>query len=356
MSLPSKRTTRILPPPPPSPLLCVMLCGLSILFSGCRQNPQTFTTKEGQILHKVIMQTDWYAQPEHGGFYNALIKGFYKEAGLDMEIRQGGPASVGTERVATGKVHFSLSSTDQIMIFVEQKLPLLSVYAYMQRSPQAILLHRDNPVNRWKDLDGKTIMVAPGASWTKLLQKKYGIQFGTIPLDMGMGRFLTDKDFIQQCFVTNEPYFIAQKGVKSKTMLIADSGFNPYRVVFTDQQFAREYPELVSAFVAASMRGWLDYVENAPAETNAELLRLNPANTPEFVEYAIGAMRDYQLVSGNPEEGEFHARVSRKRLQRNMRDMVNIGVLKKQLPMASYHSNEFLPRETQKAIALADAE
>jgi len=338
------------------PVFCLLLSCLSFHFSGCRQNPQATTTKEGRILHKIIMQTDWYAQPEHGGFYNALIKGFYEENGLDVEIRQGGPASVGTERVATGKVHFSLSSTDQIMIFVDQGLPLIVVYAYMQRSPQAVLLHEDSPVNTWKDLDGKNIMVAPGASWTYLLQKKYDIQFGIIPLDMGMGRFLTDKDFIQQCFVTNEPYFIAKKGVKAKTMLIADSGFNPYRVVFTDQQFAREYPELVSAFVAASMRGWLDYVENVPAETNAELLRLNPANTPEFVEYAIGAMRDYQLVSGNPELGEFHARVSPLRMQRNMRDMVEIGVLEKPLPMASYLSNEFLPPETQKAIARAEAE
>ncbi len=340
---------------PPS-VFFFLLCGLSLFFSGCRQNPKKIATKEGRILHKVILQTDWYAQPEHGGFYNALIKGFYQEEGLDVEIRQGGPASVGTERVATGKVQFSLSSTDQIMIFVEQKLPLLVVYAYMQRSPQAILLHRDNPIHKWQDLDGKTIMVSPGASWTKLLQKKYNIQFNTIPLDMGMGRFLMDTEFIQQCFVTNEPYFIEQKGVNSKTMLIADSGFDPYRVVFTDQQFAREFPELVSAFVAASMRGWVDYIENAPAETNAELLRLNPANTPDFVNYAITAMRDNRLVSGNPEAGEFHARVSQKRLQRNMRDIVEIGALEKSMPMAAYISEEFLPPETRKAIAQAESE
>ncbi len=350
MSPRSKPTIRRLP----ALSLGILLC-LSVLhFSGCRQNPQATTTKDGRTLHKVILQTDWYAQPEHGGFYNALIKGFYEEEGLDMEIRQGGPASVSTERVATGKVHFSLSSTDQIMIFVDQGLPLIAVYAYMQKSPQAILLHQDNPVNTWQDLDGKSIMAAPGGSWTKVLPKKFGIQFANIPLDMGMGRFLTDKDFIQQCFITNEPYFIARKGVQAKTMLIADSGFDPYRVVFTDYRFAREYPELVSAFVAASIRGWLDYLENTPAETNAELLRLNPANTSDFVNFAIGAMREHQLVSGDPEKKEFHARVSRHRLRTNMSDLINIGILDEPLSVESFCTTKFLPPDLQIAVARAD--
>ncbi len=344
----SKQTTR--------PSLALLLCGLSLLFFGCRKSPDASVGEEGNVLRKVILQTDWYAQPEHGGFYNALLKGFYKEAGLDVEIRQGGPFSATSERVATGQVHFSLSTTDQIMLLAQQGLPLIAVYALMQRDPQALLLHADSQVNTWQDLDGKKIMALPGASWIHLLQNKFHIRFDTVPLDMGLGRFLIDKSFIQQCFVTNEPYFLEQKGVQSKTMLIADSGFDPYRVIYTNRQFASDYPELVRAFVAASIRGWLDYIENAPVETNAELYRLNPANKPEFVEFAMVAMRDYQLLSGDPDLGEFHARVSQKRMERNMRDMVEIGVLNKPLPLAAYITNEFLPPDIQQAIAESEVE
>ena len=93
-------------------------------------------------------------------------------------------------------------------------------------------------------------MSTPGVSWTLYLQKQFDIEFQTIAVDYGLGRFLTDKDFIQQCFITNEPYYMAEKGVAVKTMLIADSGFSPYRVVYTNRNFARENPDAVRAFVA----------------------------------------------------------------------------------------------------------
>ena len=169
------------------------LLGLALLLAvmnaaGCKQKHQSTVQKNGKDLPKIILQTDWYAQAEHGGFYNALYKGYYKKAGLDVEIHQGGPNSLGPEKVATGKAQFAITRSVDIMLFASQGIPLIMVSAYMQRDPQAIMLHESNPVSSWKDLDGKRIMSYPGVIWTIYLKKQFDIEFDTIAIDFGLAR------------------------------------------------------------------------------------------------------------------------------------------------------------------------
>ncbi len=337
-------------------LKSLFLC-LAVLLaaSGCKEKATPSTQKNGQDLQKIILQTDWYAQAEHGGFYNALYKGYYEKAGLDVEIHQGGPNSLGPERVARGKAHFSITRSVDIMLYASQGIPLIIVTAYMQRDPQALLLHAENPVKTWKDLDGKTIMSTPGVSWTLYLQKHFDIEFKTIALDYGLGRFLTDKDFIQQCFITNEPYYLAEKSIAAKTMLIADSGFSPYRAVYANRNFARENPEVVSAFVAATIEGWRDFIENAPEETLRKISELNPQMTREFMNYSINVMRENHLVTGRPEEGDRLGLILPRRLQNQFNDLLNLGVIKNPIPASDYMSIDYLPEEL-KTIARQNQE
>jgi len=329
--------------------LVLLLAAMNV--AGCKQKHQSAAQKNGKDLPKIILQTDWYAQAEHGGFYNALYKGFYEKAGLDVEIHQGGPNSLGPERVATGKAHFAITRSVDIMLFASQGIPLIIVTAYMQRDPQALLLHAENPVRTWKDLNGKTIMSSPGVSWTLYLQKQFDIEFETIALDYGLGRFLTDKDFIQQCFITNEPYYMAQKGIPIKTMLIAESGFSPYRAIYTNRNFARKHPDLVRAFVAASIDGWRDYIENAPEETLRKISELNPQMTREFLNYGINAMRENELVAGRAEKGEKLGLILPLRLQKQFDDLLNLGVIENRIPASDYMSIDYLPDDL-KALAL----
>ncbi len=336
-------------------LLGLVLLLVAMIVAGCRQKHQSTVRKDGKVLTKIILQTDWYAQAEHGGFYNAIYKGFYEKAGLEVEIHQGGPNSLGPERVATGKAHFSITRSVEIMLFASQGIPLIIVTAYMQRDPQALLLHAENPVKTWKDLDGKAIMSIPGASWTLYLQKHFDIDFQTIAVDYGLGRFLTNKDFIQQCFITNEPYYLAEKGVAVKTMLIADSGFSPYRVVFANRNFARENPDTVRAFVAATIHGWHDFIENAPEETLRKISELNPQMTRKFLNYGIRAMRENELVAGQAEKGEQLGLILPRRLQKQFDDLLNLGVIKNRIPASGYMSIDYLP-EKLKAIARQNQE
>ncbi len=334
--------------------LLTTICSLSVLFgSGCKQKDSASAQENGEGLYKVVLQTDWYAQTEHGGFYNALYMGFYEKAGLDVEIHQGGPNSLGPEKVATGKAQFAITRSVDIMLFASQGLPLIMVSAYMQQDPQALLLHESNPVNSWRDLDGKSIMSYPGVIWTIYLKKQFDIEFDTIAIDFGMGRFVTNKEFIQQCFITNEPYYLAQKGIPVKTMLVAESGFSPYRAIYTNRNFAKAHPDIVRAFVAASIDGWRDYIKNAPEETNKRISELNPQMKPEFMKYSLNAMKKYQLVEGHPENGEKLGLITPRRMKKQFNDLVRIGVIKNRIPLSEYMSIEFLPEEL-KAIAMED--
>ncbi len=326
-------------------LLGLVLLLAVMIVAGCKKKHHATVLKDGKELTKIILQTDWYAQAEHGGFYNALYKGFYEKAGLEVEIHQGGPNSLGPERVATGKAHFSITRSVEIMLYASQGIPLIIVTAYMQRDPQALLLHAENPVKTWKDLDGKIIMSTPGVSWTIYLQKQFDIEFQTIAVDYGLGRFLTDKDFIQQCFITNEPYYMSEKGVAVKTMLIADSGFSPYRVVYTNRNFARENPDAVRAFVAATIDGWRDFIENAPDETLRKISEINPQMKRDFMAYGIKAMRENELVAGKAEKGEQSGLILPLRLQKQFEELLNLGVIKNRIPASDYMSIDYLPEE-----------
>ena len=215
----------------------LILC--AVLGTGCGKIENPSGPSQERSLAKIILQTEWYAEPEQGGFYHALIEGYYKEAGLDVEIRQGGPNALAPEKVATGKADFALARSDEAIVYASRKLLVLVVMATMQRDAQALLLHEENSVQSFSDLNGKTIMATPGASWIKILKNRYGIEFDTIPTDYGMGRYLTDKSFIQMCYVTNEPYYARLRGAHPKTLLLADSGYNPYRAVLTNHKFAQ---------------------------------------------------------------------------------------------------------------------
>ncbi|HSH09505.1 MAG TPA: ABC transporter substrate-binding protein, partial [Oceanipulchritudo sp.] len=168
-------------------------------------------TKESDpALPRVVLQTDWFPQPEHGGFYQALAKGFYEEAGLDVVILPGGPNAMSTQKVLKGSAHFAMNRADTIYSLACREVPLLMVMATLQHDPQAILLHASNPIQRLEELDGHRVMAVPGLAWIKWLEAKYGIKLDIIPHDFGLERFLNDPGFIQQCLLTNEPFYARQ--------------------------------------------------------------------------------------------------------------------------------------------------
>lgn len=230
-------------------LIASLLLPLLALLAGCGDKQ----SNNPDDLFRIVLQTDWYAQPEHGGFYQALVNGYYAEEGLDVDIIPGGPNSLTTQRLAQGNAQFAIGRSDDVIISVGRGLPLVIIGAFMQKDPQAIMFHKESGITGPKDLHGRSVMTVPGSAFLEIMRRQYGIEVSVIPLDYGMNRFLADKNFIQQCFITNEPFYVARAGANVGTFLLSESGFNPYRVWFTSRSFLRRHPDKVAAFHRAKI-------------------------------------------------------------------------------------------------------
>jgi len=247
-------------------------------------------------LIAVKFQTDWYPQPEHGGFYEALLKGYYKQEGLDVKIIPGGPYVVAEQQVALGATQFAMGSSDRVLEAVAQGQPLVAVAATMQHDPQGIMVHANSPVRTFADLEGHTIAIKTGSTWFEYLVARYRLKnVHETPATYSIANFLEDPKYIQQIFVTSEPFFARKAGAQIRTMLISDTGYDPYRVFFTSQSYMAAHPEVVEKFVRASLRGWRDYMTD-PKQVNAQLLRLNPAMTTDQMQFTWQALKDGHFI------------------------------------------------------------
>jgi len=302
-------------------------------------------------LTKIRFRTDWFPQAEHGGFYQALAKGFYREAGLDVEIIPGGPGPTLPQLMMAGTADLAMDRSDDVLVRVSNKLPFVIVSAFMERDPQAILVHDDDPVRSFPDLNGRTIMAIQNANWIDYLKAQYHIDFQLIPLNFGIAQFMANPRFIQQCFITNEPFFIRKNGGHPRTLLIADSGYNPYRVIFAMQRFVREHPEAVRAFVAASIRGWDDFMNGDPAPAKALISQANTQMPPDLLDFTIATLRQYEMISGNPKLGERTGLITRSRMKEQSDLLVRLKIVPEALPLDRFVRFDFLPLDMQEAAA-----
>jgi NitT/TauT family transport system substrate-binding protein len=292
---------------------------------------------------KIKFQTDWFPQPEHGGYYQALAKGYYAAEGLDVEILPGGPNAQVMATVATGRADLGMTNGDDVIVAVARGVPIKMIGAEMQRDPQGILFHRENPLRELRDLQGRTLMAGAGSTWLEVVRQKLGVRFNQMPLVGDLARFMNDKTLVQQCFVTNEPFFARQRGADVGALLIASDTYEPYRVMFTSNGYLVKHPDIVAKFVRASVRGWVDYLTGDPAPANALLAQKRADLSPEFMAYSIKAMNDYKLVSGDPAKGEFAGQITATRLQKQIALLQEVGVLDKPVTVADVASFEFLP-------------
>lgn len=324
------------------PIFSSLLLTAAVLLVGCGKKAEPAAGPAALV--KVRFQTDWFPQPEHGGYYQALAKGYYAAEGLDVEILPGGPNAQVMSSVAIGRAELGMTNGDDVIVAVARGVPVKMVGAEMQRDPQGILFHTDHPVRSLKDLEGRTLMAGAGSTWLEVARKKLGVKFNLLPLVGDLARFMNDKTFVQQCFVTNEPFFARQRGASVGALLIASDSYEPYRVMFTSQKFLAEHPDVVAKFVRASVKGWVDYLGGDPAPANRLLAVLRTDLSPEFMAYSIKAMNDYQLVSGDPAKGEAAGQLTAARLQKQIALLQEVGVLDKPVKVEDVATFEFIPK------------
>ena len=306
----------------------------AVFFSGCgKKESASSAVRSATPPVKIRFQTDWFPQAEHGGFYQALAKGSFRDAGLDVEILSGGPGVTVAQRMMAGTADVGMSRSDDVVLFIEDGKPFTLIGVTMQHDPQAILMHEENPISGFKDLDGKTLMAVPGSAWISHLKIRYQIDFAILPSNFGIAQFMVDKNFIQQCFITNEPYYVRKNGAKPKTLLISESGFDPYRVYMTTHRFARENTAALRAFVEASNRGWVDFITGDPKPAFDLISSRNAQMPVDFLTYSRQSLIDNHLIAGYPERGEKVGKLTHKRLQEQIDTLVELKLLPRPIPV-----------------------
>ena len=297
-------------------------------------------------MTKVTLQADWYPQPEHGGFYTALAKGYYRDEGLDVAIQPGGPYMVVEQQVSVGAAQFGLGSSDRTLESVAGGQPLIAVAATMQRDPQGIMLHKDSPVHSFDDLNGHTISIKPGYTWFAFLVKRYHLNdIHEIPATMSVANFVADPQYIQQAFATSEPFFARQAGIETRVLLISDAGYNPYRVMFTTRDFLRQHPETVAAFVRASLKGWRDYLNDSTA-AHSMIAKLNPALNPEWMRFTWQALRDGRFVTGEDPSGAQLGQMTSERWTTMYKQLYDLKVIDKAFDPATAYTLQFNEKQS----------
>src|SRR5579872_5870730 len=255
-----------------------------------------------QALDKVSFGTNWVAEGEHGGFYQALADGTYRKYGLDVTIVPGGPQVNNRILLPVGKIDFYLSANSlQSFDAVEQNIPTLAVAAMFQKEPQVLIAHPNRGINEFKDLKDLTLYVSKEgmASYFQWLKADYGFVDAQVrPYTFNPQPFLADRNSAMQGYVTSEPYAIEKlTKVKPKVFLIADYGFNSYSTLIeTRRELVERKPDLVQRFVDASIVGWYNYIYRDKTPANEMIKRQNPEMTDDLLAYSVAKMKEYGVV------------------------------------------------------------
>jgi NitT/TauT family transport system substrate-binding protein len=258
---------------------------------------------QAAALDKVTFGTNWLAEAEHGGYYQAVADGTYAKYGLDVTIQQGGPTANNRMLLPVGKIEFYLGANMiQAFAAVEENIPTVVVAAIFQKDPQVLMSHPGVGLDTFDDLkksDNILISKEGIASYYQWLKTEKGFSEKQVkPYMFNAAPFITDKRAVQQGYVTSEPYQIETKaGFKPNVFLLADYGFDTYSTTIeTTRKLIETKPELVQRFVDASIIGWYNYIYGDNRAANALIKKDNPEMTDELLANGVAKMKEYGIV------------------------------------------------------------
>jgi NitT/TauT family transport system substrate-binding protein len=251
---------------------------------------------------KITFGLDWVAEPEYGGYYEAIAEGIYKKYGLDVTIVEGGPQVNTAQLLVLGKVNFDITSNAFLALnFAQQNIPFVVVAAGFQKDPDALIAHPGQGNDSFAALKGKPIAVSTDtrASWWLYLQNKYGYSDNQIrSYGFSLTPFFTNKQDVQEAYVTDEPYLVHQAtGEWPVVMALPDSGFDGYAsLIATSDKLVKENPALVQRFIDASAQGWYDYLYKDPKPAFAAIKQANPDMTDGLIQYGYDQLKSRGIV------------------------------------------------------------
>ncbi|NKB71887.1 MAG: myristoyl transferase [Candidatus Latescibacteria bacterium] len=265
---------------------------LALALSACGGEPPA---EETASTTSVKLALNWFPEAEHGGFYAAQVHGYYEAAGLTVDILGGGPDAPVIQRVATDQVAFGVTNADGVLNARAQQAPVVALMAPYQISPRVIMVHESSGIENIADIRDITLSLSARPAFSHYLRKKYPFEGVTIvPYSGNIAPFLINEQYAQQGYIFSEPFVAKSKGATPRSLLVAETGFNPYAslLIATEETIAQR-PEVVAAMVKASLQGWQRYMDD-PEETNRRINQANPEMGLDIL--AFGAQTSRELV------------------------------------------------------------
>ena len=260
-------------------LAAAMLASI-VCIIGCDRSADTGTAAAGAGKTKVTLQLNWKPEPQFGGFYAAKVNGTFADAGLDVDIREGGAGAPTIDMLAAGTVPFAVVSGDEILVARDKGKKLVALFAVYQTHPQGIMCRASRGFKDISDIfkNEGTLAIEQGLGYAQFLKNKYGFEkLKVVPVPYGDLSFIrNDETYAMQCFVTSEPIAAKKLGLDVTTFLVADSGYNPYATVLaTSEDYLNKNRATVEKMVGAVRDGWRAYLDDA-SRANEAMHRLNP--------------------------------------------------------------------------------
>jgi NitT/TauT family transport system substrate-binding protein len=309
------------------------------------------TPASAQALDKVSFGTNWVAEAEHGGFYQALADGTYKKYGLDVTIVPGGPNANNRILLPAGKIDFYMSAnTLQAFDAVEQNVPTIEVASMFQKDPQVLIAHPDQNIKKLIDLKRLTLFISKEgvATYFQWLKADFGFKEEQVkPYTFNPQPFLADKKSAMQGYVTSEPFAIEKQGnFKPKIFLLANEGFSSYSTLIeTRRELVEKKPDLVQRFVDASIIGWYNYIYGDNKAANAIIKRENPEMSDDLLAYSVAKMKEYGIVDSGDSLSLGVGAMTDARMQDFFDKMVRAGVVKAGLDYRKSYTLKFVDKK-----------
>jgi NitT/TauT family transport system substrate-binding protein len=305
-------------------------------------------TAPAAALDKVTFATNWLAEAEHGGFYQAKADGTYENYGLDVTILQGGPNANNRLLLAAGKIEFDLGANlIQAFDAAAQNIPIVAVAALFQKDPFVLLSHPGAGLDHIEDLPKATAFIGKDGfvSVYQWLKRAYGFKDENVkPYTFNSAPFIADKNSIEQGYATSEPYAVEKQGhFKPNVFLIADYGYDSYSTTIeTTQQLIEKNPDLVQRFVDASIIGWYNYICGDNRAANALIKRDNPDISDEQLRFSVAKMKEYGIVDSGDSLTLGIGAMRAERVASFFAKMVEAGLYKPDLDYKRAYSLQFV--------------
>jgi NitT/TauT family transport system substrate-binding protein len=301
-------------------------------------------------LDKVTFGTNWLAEAEHGGYYQAVVDGTYAKYGLDVTILPGGPQANNRLLLTSGKIEFYMGGNMlQSFSAVEQNIPTIVVAGDFQKDPQIMMSHPGVGLDKWTDLPKATAFVGKEglASFYQWMRSAYGFKEENVkPYTFNAAPFIADKDSIQQGYLTAEPFAVAKDGgFKPNIFLLADQGYSTYATTIeTRSDLVAKNPDLVQRFVDASAVGWYHYLYGDNSKANAAIKKDNPDITDDQIAFSIAKLKEYGVVDSGDTLKLGIGAMTDARMKDFFDRMVKAGVMKADVDYKKSYTLQFVDK------------